>query len=143
MHTAEFAKVWSKLAKDYKLHMEAGLAPTLTESQLMVLEVLAEQKRMKPSDLIPYLATSPAAVTMLLDRMEKNELIKRERDADDRRIVWVTISYKGHEEYTRGLQVREEYLSQILNRISSHNQQLLVYLLGKISAAPQRVLVEA
>lgn len=143
MHTAEFAKVWSKLAKDYKLHMEAGLAPTLTESQLMVLEVLAEHQRMKPSDLIPYLATSPAAVTMLLDRMEKNELIKRERDAEDRRIVWVTLSYKGHEEYARGLQVREAYLSHILNRISSHNQQLLVYLLGKISTTQQRTLIEA
>jgi len=142
MHTAEFAKVWSKLAKDYKLHMEAGLAPTLTEAQLTVLEVLQEQERMKPSDFIPYLATSPAAVTMLLDRMEKNGLIKRERDEHDRRIVWVTISYKGNEEYSRGMRVRDEYLSQVLNRISSHNQQLLVYLLGKISTSPQEALVE-
>ncbi|GAB6930049.1 hypothetical protein JCM10914A_40320 [Paenibacillus sp. JCM 10914] len=142
MHTADFAKVWSKLAKDYKLHMEAGLAPTLTESQLTVLEVLQEQQRMKPSDFIPYMATSPAAVTMLLDRMEKNELIKRERDVHDRRIVWVTISPKGEDERIRGVCVREEYLGQVLNRISSHNQQLLVYLLGKISTVPQEALVE-
>ncbi|PAD79560.1 MarR family transcriptional regulator [Paenibacillus campinasensis] len=143
MYTAEFAKVWSKLAKDYKLHMEGGLAPSLTEAQLTVLEVLEEQQRMKPSDFIPYLATSPAAVTMLLDRMEKNGLILRERDEEDRRIVWVTISYKGKEEYKRGLEVRDEYLSQVLSRISSHNQQLLIYLLGKISTAPQEALVEA
>lgn len=26
MYTAEFAKVWSKLAKDYKLHMEGARA---------------------------------------------------------------------------------------------------------------------
>lgn len=139
MHTNEFAKVWSKLAKDYKLHMENGLAPALTEAQLTVLEVLEEQKRMKPSDFIPYLATSPAAVTMLLDRMEKNGLISRERDERDRRIVWVTISDRGREEVIRGTQVREDYLSHVLNRISSHNQQLLVYLLGKVSAAPQEV----
>lgn len=137
MHTNEFAKVWSKLAKDYKLHMESGLAPALTEAQLTVLEVLEEQKRMKPSDFIPYLATSPAAVTMLLDRMEKNDLIIRDRDEKDRRIVWVTISERGREEVMRGMQVREDYLSHVLNRISSHNQQLLVYLLGKVSAAPQ------
>lgn len=137
MHTAEFAKVWTRLSKDYKLHMEQGLAPTLTEAQLTVLEVLEEQRRMKPSDFIPYLATSPAAVTMLLDRMEKNELINRERDARDRRIVWVTISDKGRKEAERGVKVRDEYLSHVLSRISSHNQQLLIYLLGKVSTAPQ------
>ena len=137
MHTAEFAKVWSRLAKDYKLHMENGLAPSLTEAQLTVLEVLEEHRRMKPSDFIPYMATSPAAVTMLLDRMEKNALIVRERDENDRRIVWVSISDKGRQEAERGIQVRNDYLSHVLNRISSHNQQLLVYLLGKVSAAPQ------
>ena len=44
-------------------------------------------ERMKPSDLIEYLSTTPAAVTTLLDRMEKAELIVRVRDEKDRRIV--------------------------------------------------------
>ncbi|NMO97007.1 MarR family transcriptional regulator [Paenibacillus lemnae] len=139
MHTHEFAKVWSRLAKDYKMHMENGLGPSLTEAQLTVLEVLEERRRMKPSDFIPYLATSPAAVTMLLDRMEKNGLILRDRDERDRRLVWVTISGKGRQEVDRGIQVRNEYLSHVLSRISSHNQQLLVYLLGKVGTVPQEV----
>ncbi|MBO2943101.1 MarR family transcriptional regulator [Paenibacillus sp. F411] len=139
MHSHEFAKVWSRIAKDYKLHMEQGLAPSLTEAQLTVLEVLEERRRMKPSDFIPYLATSPAAVTMLLDRMEKNRLIIRERDERDRRIVWVSISTIGRQEMQRGIQVRNEYLNQMLNRISSHNQQLLVYLLGKVGTMPREV----
>ncbi|MGG4047950.1 MarR family winged helix-turn-helix transcriptional regulator [Paenibacillus favisporus] len=134
MQTSEFAKMWSKLSKDYKLHMENELAPALTESQLTVLEVLSDQERMKPSDLTPLLATSPAAVTMLLDRMEKNGLIQRERDLNDRRIVWVSISEKGKNEVHRGLQIRDAFLSGVLSRISLHNQQLLVYLLGKITA---------
>ncbi|MBB3127756.1 DNA-binding MarR family transcriptional regulator [Paenibacillus rhizosphaerae] len=134
MQTSEFAKMWSKLSKDYKLHMENELAPALTESQLTVLEVLSGQERMKPSDLTPLLATSPAAVTMLLDRMEKNGLIQRERDLNDRRIVWVSISEKGKNEVSRGLQIRDAFLSGVLSRISLHNQQLLVYLLGKITA---------
>ncbi|KAF9119055.1 hypothetical protein BGX30_004111 [Mortierella sp. GBA39] len=114
--------------------MENELAPALTESQLTVLEVLSDQERMKPSDLTPLLATSPAAVTMLLDRMEKNGLIQRERDLNDRRIVWVSISEKGKNEVLRGLQIRDAFLSGVLSRISLHNQQLLVYLLGKITA---------
>ncbi|MNW23152.1 hypothetical protein D3C71_2250820 [compost metagenome] len=65
--------------------------------------------------------------------MEKAGLIERVRDDKDRRIVWVTATVKGHEECARGVEVRKQFLDSYLNRISSHNQQLLVYLLGKVA----------
>lgn len=132
MHASEFSKIWHKILKDYKLHMDSNLAPTLTDSQLTVLELLQESDAMKPSDLAPHLATSPAAVTMLLDRMEKHGLILRERDAADRRIVWVSITEVGKQETTRGLKIRSDFFAEALNPISSHNQQLLLYLMGKM-----------
>ena len=134
MHSSEFAKLWARLTKDYKAHMDQALAPALTESQLTVLELLSEQPRMKPSEFIPYLSTTPAAITMLLDRMEKNELILRSRDDRDRRIVWVTLTEKGKQEAQRGMVIREDFISGTLSKISSHNQQLLVYLLSKITS---------
>ncbi|MNJ66536.1 transcriptional repressor MprA [compost metagenome] len=70
---------------------------------------------------------------MLLDRMEKAELIRRDRDEEDRRIVWISITEKGKAEADRGISIRHEYLGGVLSRISTHNQQLLVYLMGKIS----------
>lgn len=134
MYSAEFAKLWSKLSKDWKAHMETKLAPGLTEGQLHVLELLLDSEdRKKPSDLIEVLETTPAAVTTLLDRMEKNELIERVRDEKDRRIVWVHVTDKGRAECVRGVRVREEFLNATLNRISAHNQKLLMYLLDKIA----------
>lgn len=133
MYANEFAKLWYKLSKDMKIHMETELAPSLTEGQLVVLEILETGERMKPSDFITYLSTTPAAITTLLDRMEKSGLIERARDEKDRRIVWVKATEKGMEERKRGLEIRERFLEAYLNRISSHNQQLLVYLLGKVA----------
>ncbi|MGG3453993.1 MarR family winged helix-turn-helix transcriptional regulator [Paenibacillus sp. FSL R7-0216] len=133
MHTAEFARLLDLIVKDYQAHMEEELAPTLTTSQLTVLELLEQQGNLKPSDLIPFLSTTPAAVTMLLDRMERGDLIRRDRDENDRRNVWVSITDKGQTEVQRGIAVRNAYLSGVLDRISTHNQQLLVFLLGKIS----------
>ncbi|GGG11671.1 MarR family winged helix-turn-helix transcriptional regulator [Paenibacillus aceti] len=135
MHTEEFARLLGKIVKDFQTHMEDNLAPSLTTSQLSVLEVMSQQElqSLKPSDLIPFLSTTPAAVTMLLDRMERGELIRRDRDETDRRIVWVSITDKGKEELERGVSIRNTYLNGILDRISTHNQQLLIYLLGKIS----------
>ncbi|KJB85658.1 transcriptional regulator, partial [Paenibacillus sp. E194] len=103
MHATEFAKLWSKLSKDYKSMMDESLAPSLTESQLTVLERIAEYGKVKPSDLLPHLATTPAAITTLMDRMEKNALIIRERDQDDRRIVWIQATEFGEQEMRRGV----------------------------------------
>ncbi len=138
MYTNEFAKLWFKLSQDLRTHMETQLGTALTESQLNVLEYVLAHDRMKPSDLIHYLATTPAAVTTLLDRMEKNELIERVRDERDRRIVWIHVTGKGREECRRGLELRESFLTSYLGRISAHNQQLLVYLLGKITNLEQQ-----
>ena len=135
MITQEFAKLWWKLSKDLRMHMEVQLAPTLTEGQLTVLELLTVRDRMKPSDFIEFLATTPAAITTLLDRMERAGLLSRSRDEKDRRIVWVEVSEKGKTECQRGMEIRERFLQQYLSRISSHNQQLLVYLLGKVANA--------
>ena len=129
----DFSKVWTKLSKDWKTTLEQELAP-LTEGQLNILELLLDSPRMKPSDLLQYLSTTPAAITTILDRMEKNEFITRIRDEKDRRIVWIHVTEKGKQEAARGASVKREVIARSLDRISSHNQQLLVYLLGKVAS---------
>ncbi len=137
----EFAQCWYKLSKDMKVHLDTQLSPSLTEGQFHVLEFLLQHDKVKPSDFISYLSTTPAAVTTILDRMEKSELISRERDSHDRRIVWIHMSGKGKQEVERGMKIREAFLQDYLSRISSHNQQLLVYLLKKITSEPQTKIV--
>ncbi|TVY02338.1 MarR family winged helix-turn-helix transcriptional regulator [Cohnella terricola] len=132
-HAAEFVKSWTKLSKDWNAQMETELAPQLTAGQLEVLELLQTYEPMKPSDLLPYLETTPAAITTLLDRMERAGLVERNRDEGDRRIVWVTMTELGRAEVERGVAVRSAIVNRSLERISSHNRQLLVYLIGKVS----------
>ncbi|GLX71040.1 MarR family winged helix-turn-helix transcriptional regulator [Paenibacillus glycanilyticus] len=134
MVSEEFTRLWMKMTRDWKDSLEEGLAP-LTEGQLNVLDILMQHEPMKPSELLQYLATTPAAITTLLDRMERNELIVRTRDNQDRRIVWVSVTGKGKDEAQRGTEVRSKLIGDSLDRISSHNQQLLVYLLGKVANA--------
>ncbi|MCM3627539.1 MarR family transcriptional regulator [Paenibacillus glycanilyticus] len=134
MVSEEFTRLWTKMTREWKDSLEEGLAP-LTEGQLNVLDILLQHEPMKPSELLQYLATTPAAITTLLDRMERNELIVRTRDNQDRRIVWVSVSEKGRNEAQRGTEVRSKLIGESLDRISSHNQQLLVYLLGKVANA--------
>lgn len=133
MVSEDFSKLWSKLSRDWKLTLEQELSP-LTEGQLNILELLLDNNETKPSDLLQHLSTTPAAITTILDRMERNELITRVRDDHDRRIVWIKVTEKGHVEAERGAAVKRNIIEQSLDNISAHNQQLLVYLLGKVAS---------
>lgn len=133
MVSEDFSKLWSKLSRDWKLTLEQGLSP-LTEGQLNILELLLDNNETKPSDLLQFLSTTPAAITTILDRMERNELITRVRDEHDRRIVWIKVTEKGYSEAERGATVKRHIIEQSLDNISVHNQQLLVYLLGKVAS---------
>lgn len=132
-NAAEFVKSWTKLTKDWNTQMEAGLAPQLTVGQLEVLELMLIHEPMKPSELLPYLETTPAAITTLLDRMERAGLVERKRDEGDRRIVWVSMTELGKSEVQRGVEVRSAIANHSLDRLSSHNRQLLVYLISKVA----------
>ncbi len=131
----ELAKLWYKYTQEYRLYMEQHLA--LTEGQFIVLDYLLDRPMdaVKPSDLLPHLSTTPAAVTTLLDRMEKNGLIVRKRDDRDRRVVWIMPTDKGKSEGDQGRLVRRQFFEQTLDRLSRHNQQLFIYLFGKVSAS--------
>ena len=131
--TAQFVKIWMKLTKDWNARIEDALAPQLTSGQLEVLELLQETEPMKPSELLPHLETTPAAITTLLDRMERSGLVERRRDEHDRRIVWIHMTDLGRSEAVRGVQVRADIAGRSLERISAHNRQLLVYLTGKVA----------
>jgi DNA-binding MarR family transcriptional regulator len=136
---AEFVKIWMKLTKEWNALMEEELAPGLTAGQLEVLELLQFKEPMKPSELLPYLETTPAAVTTLLDRMERSGLVERQRDEADRRIVWIRMTEWGRSEVERGLSVRSGVANRSLDRISAHNRQLLIYLMGKVAGTRESV----
>lgn len=134
MYAHEFGKLIQLFSKDYRQQMEMQLSPSLTEGQLHVLEILHTRDVMKPSDFVEILDTTPAAVTTLFDRMEKHQLIQRVRDMQDRRIVWIHMTAHGHAELHRGKAIREKILQTYLSRLSSHNQQLFIYLFSKVSS---------
>ncbi|BBI33276.1 MarR family winged helix-turn-helix transcriptional regulator [Cohnella abietis] len=137
-NATNFVKSWTKLTKEWNAQMEAELAPQLTVGQLEVLELMQVHEPMKPSELLPYLETTPAAITTLLDRMERAGLVERNRDEGDRRIVWVTMTALGRSEAVRGLAVRSAIVNRSLELVSSHNRQLLVYLISKVAGTREQ-----
>lgn len=78
----------------------------LTGPQGMLVGILAHFGKMKISDLSDKLDLSNSTVSGILDRLEKNGMVERERSEVDRRVVYVNIT----PEYKK---IAEEQFKQI------------------------------
>jgi|TARA_B110000285_G_C15135959_1_gene626933 DNA-binding MarR family transcriptional regulator len=76
-----------------KLQRETGL----TTSQLLVLEAVVKLDTSTPSNIAKEVQLSQATVTNLVDRMERNELVLRQKSTVDKRVVEVLLTDKGRQ----------------------------------------------
>lgn len=67
----------------------------LTESQFGVLEVLYHLGPRHQCDIAAKLLKSGANMTTVLDNLERRDLIRRERDAEDRRSTTIHLTAPG------------------------------------------------
>lgn len=80
--------------------MNSRLNPLLTEagltiSQFGVLEALYHLGPLCQSELSKKILKSNGNITMVIDNLEKQDLVKRKRDTEDRRLVTVHLTEKG------------------------------------------------
>lgn len=67
----------------------------LTVSQFGVLEALLHLGPLYQRELAEKLLRSGGNMTLVIDNLEKRELVKREREVDDRRCIKVDLTKKG------------------------------------------------
>ena len=71
-----------------KVFEEVGI----TAPQGMVMGILRKEKKIKISDLSSKLSLSNSTVSGIIDRLENQGMVVRERSEEDKRVVYVTIS---------------------------------------------------
>jgi DNA-binding MarR family transcriptional regulator len=71
-----------------KLHGDSGISAP----QGMVIGLLSKNKKMKITELSNQLCLSNSTVSGIIDRLEAQEMVVRERSKEDKRVVYVSIS---------------------------------------------------
>ena len=69
----------------------------LTAPQLIILQALRKNGRMSPSAVAKEVSLSQATVTSILDRLEKTDLVRRERLSEDKRVIFACLTTGGME----------------------------------------------
>ncbi|WP_194215466.1 MarR family winged helix-turn-helix transcriptional regulator [Kordiimonas pumila] len=67
----------------------------LTAPQLVVLQTLHKKGKIKLSVIAKTVSLSQATITSILDRLEKANLVKRERSLTDKRSIYASLTETG------------------------------------------------
>lgn len=85
------------LIKDVNNEIDKGLKGYfakhgITVTQLAVVNILRERGQVKQVELSKELKITPSAVSMILNRLEAQKVLERQRDNKDKRIVYVRLT---------------------------------------------------
>ncbi len=105
---------------------------TVTPPQFVALQWLFEHGDMTIGDLSTKMYLAFSTTTDLVDRMEKNNLVMRVRDEQDRRVVRIHLLEEGERVIEEVIQKRQNYLQQILSDFDAPEVQQLSTLLQKL-----------
>ncbi|MFA5524088.1 MAG: MarR family transcriptional regulator [Tissierellales bacterium] len=98
----------------------------ITDPQFIALQHLANNKQLTIGELSQKMSLACSTITDLIDRMEKSELVIREKDEQDKRVVRLSVQSKGHEIVQQVLEKRREYLSEKLSGLNENDKDILM-----------------
>lgn len=102
----------------------------LTLPQMITLFAISAAHTCRMSELAAVTQQSAGTLTGIVDRLIEDGLVARVRDAEDRRVVQVTLTPLGRERVVLVEQARCEAMTRILQRLSVEQLCQLEELLG-------------
>ena len=89
----EVARLFQDVMHLFKHNMKKFLSDAgISAPQGMVIGLLSKNKKMKITELSSKLCLSNSTVSGIIDRLEAQNMVVRERSQEDKRVVYVTIS---------------------------------------------------
>jgi len=105
----------------------------ITPPQLDALLVLREFGELTMGELCGRMFLACSTATDLIDRMERNGLIERVRDTNDRRVIRLRVLDKGAVVIDEVLEARRVYLSAILTEVDVPDKERLIQSLEQLN----------
>jgi DNA-binding MarR family transcriptional regulator len=121
-----------------RLAREQSQKAGITATQLNVLKLLEEIGDLSLSELGRRIAAQNSTVTGIVDRMERDGLVTRERSAEDRRVWRIRPTARGREIAGSIAVAPWDLLRKALRALQRREQDQLVTLLRKVAEGVKR-----
>lgn len=109
----------------------------LTFPQWVVLKSLHRRGRRTIKELAEELEVTPANVTGIVDRLERESLVARARSAEDGRVVFVRLTEIGHERVRKLLKKMPDVGQDLFEGWSEADLAQLRAALGRVRFRPE------
>ncbi len=128
--------LWVRLAMTFnvlyhEIKMELS-KEKLTVPQLDIISCLDRSKGLPLSELAERLLVTGGNITGIIDRLERDGYVYRERDKKDRRVVRALLTEKGFDLYKSFLPRYKEVMRKINSVLTTEERQQLQRLLKKL-----------
>ncbi|MEO1063952.1 MAG: MarR family transcriptional regulator [Actinomycetota bacterium] len=106
--TADELRSWERLLRfhrrtiarlDEQLRARADLG--LDDYDVLHQLSLADDRRLRMGELAERMLIAPSSCSRIVDRLVRRGLVHRDRDPDDRRVVWASLSDEGRRRHRR------------------------------------------
>ena len=138
----EVAKLFQEVMQLFKHSMSKVLCDTgMSAPQGMVLGLLSKKKKMKITELSNALCLSNSTVSGIIDRLEKQKMVVRERSIDDKRVVYVSISPSFKDVHKTFRKQFERNLAEVMSKGNSEEIHKIfegLYTLKKLLSDEQK-----
>ncbi len=112
---------------------EISRSTGVTPPQLMVMQTLRDNTQLTTGELAKEMVLTQATVTSILDRLEKKELISRERGTEDKRKVWVSLTESGNELMKGAPTTQQDIFVRNFEDMQNWEQSMIVSSLERIA----------
>jgi MarR family 2-MHQ and catechol resistance regulon transcriptional repressor len=117
-------------------------AAGLTISQFGVLEALLHKGPLCQRDIAAKILKSTGNITMVIDNLEKQELVKRERTSEDRRYLTVRLTEKGWALISTVFANVETAIVAEMGALSTDEQEIMGRLCKKLGLRKDENLIQ-
>lgn len=111
----------------------------LTVPQFSVIECLGHLGKLTTGELTKKQLVSGGNVTLVLDNLEKEGFVRRERDIKNRRVVNILLTEKGKKKFNETFIPHANYITKLISILSENEQKTLSKLLKKLGTTLQQI----
>lgn len=124
-------RLHAQVSRDLALH---GLSP----SQFSALKALRVTGRLVQKDIAKRLLKTCGNITFLVDKLEAMELVKREKDPSDRRVIFVSLTEKGENLFDRLYPDHAARIERVMSSLSPEQTSALLEMLEALAPDDSR-----
>lgn len=110
----------------------------LSGKELYVLEHIRDDNPWRFNDFAENYHIKPSTLTGIVERLEKKDLLKRERDEKDRKAVYLYCTPQGKDIVKQHIEEDHEFFCSILSALDTAERAQFISLVRKITDSKKR-----